>query len=240
VVIAGLASAAGRKPLPARLRHVGNARQVLIVQAPYARAHHGSIQGWQRDRAGRWHKVIALQRANLGLRGLVPGNRRVQDDERTPEGTYRLTFAFGIRHNPGSHLPYKHLDRDDYWPGDQRHPRTYNVFQDRRPRTARWSTASSEHLVAMYPAYRYAVNIDWNLPRGVHTARDGQRVARHPANTHLGYAIFLHTFGTTGRNGYTLGCVAVDPGQLARILRWLRPALHPRIVIGTSGNITRQ
>lgn len=74
----------------------------------------------------------------------------------------------------------------------------------------------------------------------MYTARDGERMARRPANTRLGSAIFLHTFGETGRDGYTLGCVAIDPIQLRHVLRRLNPALNPRIVIGTSSDITRQ
>jgi L,D-peptidoglycan transpeptidase YkuD (ErfK/YbiS/YcfS/YnhG family) len=243
VLLAAVACVAGArpsKPLPARLAHVGNARQVLIVQNPTFGGHHATIQGWERDAHGRWRQVIATQRANLGLNGLTQPRRRHEGDHRTPEGTYRLTFAFGYRHDPGARLPYKRLDRSDYWAGDPRDPRTYNLFQGRHPSRARWRTSHAEHLVAMRPAYRYAINIDWNLPRGVHRTKDGQRIASRPAHTRRGYAIFLHTFGTTGPNGYTLGCIAIKPRSLVRILRWLRPGLHPKIVIGTTSDITHQ
>jgi L,D-peptidoglycan transpeptidase YkuD (ErfK/YbiS/YcfS/YnhG family) len=236
-LLPGVAQAA--QPLPARLSHLGASRQVLIVQVPSSSDMHGTIQGWEKDTAGRWRQVIATQRANIGRRGLVAGNRRIQNDMRTPEGTYPLTFSFGINPNPGARLPYKHLDGTDYWAGDQRDPRTYNLFQNSRPASARWRTSQSEHLRSYTPAYRYAVNIDWNLPRGVRTLADGQRVAATPADVRRGSAIFLHTFGRTGPDGYTAGCVAMDPNQLTRVLRWLDPALAPKIVIGTTATITR-
>jgi L,D-peptidoglycan transpeptidase YkuD (ErfK/YbiS/YcfS/YnhG family) len=237
---AGVAAARPHDPLPARLRHLGNARQVLIVQDRTFHGQHGTLQGWQRDANGNWRQVIATQHANFGLAGLTHPRRRHEGDHRTPEGTYRLTFAFGYRHDPGTRLPYKRLDHNDYWAGDPRDPRTYNLFQGRHPAGARWRTSHAEHLIAMRPAYRYAINIDWNKPTGVRRTRDGERVASNPAHTRRGYAIFLHTFGTTGRNGYTLGCVAIDPRQLARVLRWLRPGMHPKIVIGTKSDITHQ
>jgi L,D-peptidoglycan transpeptidase YkuD (ErfK/YbiS/YcfS/YnhG family) len=232
-----VAAARPQKPLPARLRHLGDARQVLIVQGRTFHGHRGTIQGWERDGHGKWRQVIATQRANLGVHGLTHPRRRREGDHRTPEGTYRLTFAFGYRRDPGAHLPYKRLDHDDYWAGDPRDPRTYNLFQPRHPSTARWRRSHAEHLIAVRPQYRYAINIDWNKPSGVNRARDGERIASRPAHTQRGYAIFLHTFGP---KGHTLGCVAIAPRGLARILRWLRPGMHPRIVIGTKADITRQ
>jgi L,D-peptidoglycan transpeptidase YkuD (ErfK/YbiS/YcfS/YnhG family) len=235
--VAGVAPASERPPLPERLSHLAGARQVLIVQAATFHGHHATIQGWERDERGKWRQVIATKRARLGVNGLVSPRRRREGDHRTPEGTYRLTFAFGYRRDPGTRLPYKRLDHDDYWTGDQRDPRTYNLFQGRHPSSARWRTSHAEHLIAIRPQYRYAINIDWNRPRGVHRTGDGQRVASKPANTRRGSAIFLHTFGP---KSYTLGCVAIKPRQLARILRWLRPGMHPRIVIGTTKDIARQ
>jgi L,D-peptidoglycan transpeptidase YkuD (ErfK/YbiS/YcfS/YnhG family) len=230
----------GPTPLPARLSRLGGSRQVLIVQVPNMGDDHGTIQGWSKDSAGNWRQSIRTEQANIGLDGLELGTARTEGDLHTPEGTYSLTFAFGIYANPGSGLPYRQLDPDDYWVGDPSDPGTYNLFEDGHPPSAAWSTDQTEHLYNEWPAYRYAVNIDWNLPTGVYTASDGEQIASHPANSTAGYAIFLHTFGVTGPNGYTLGCVAIDPGLLAHILRWLDPSKRPKIVIGTTANITRQ
>jgi L,D-peptidoglycan transpeptidase YkuD (ErfK/YbiS/YcfS/YnhG family) len=41
-----------------------------------------------------------------------------------------------------------------------------------------------------------------------------------------GSAIFLHVAA-----GSTAGCVSLPEGRLVRLLRWLRPAAHPRIAI---------
>ena len=50
-----------------------------------------------------------------------------------------------------------------------------------------------------------------------------------------GSGIFLHA--STGRP--TLGCVSLPLPQLLTILRWLRPAKEPLIVIGTRATIRR-
>lgn len=240
-IVLGLgATSATAAPLPLALAHLANARQVLVVQTGGLNDDHGTLQGWEKGRAGRWLREISTQPADVGLDGLIAGNRRRTNDLRTPEGSFALTEAFGILANPGSGLPYTRLSASDYWAGDPRDPSTYNLFEPVHPASARWSTADAEHLIGEWPDYRYAVNIDWNAPGDVHTARDGERLAGRPANTREGYAIFLHTFGATGPDGYTLGCVAISPGGLVHVLRWLNPALHPRIVIGTTSDIARQ
>jgi L,D-peptidoglycan transpeptidase YkuD (ErfK/YbiS/YcfS/YnhG family) len=49
-----------------------------------------------------------------------------------------------------------------------------------------------------------------------------------------GSGIFLHA--STGRP--TLGCVSLPLPQLLRTLRWLQPAAHPLIAIGTVADLT--
>jgi L,D-peptidoglycan transpeptidase YkuD (ErfK/YbiS/YcfS/YnhG family) len=63
------------------------------------------------------------------------------------------------------------------------------------------------------PYYEYAVVIDYN---------------RTPVTQGAGSAFFLHV--TVGQP--TQGCVSIDESDLLRILRWLKPADHPRILMG--------
>jgi L,D-peptidoglycan transpeptidase YkuD (ErfK/YbiS/YcfS/YnhG family) len=50
-----------------------------------------------------------------------------------------------------------------------------------------------------------------------------------------GSGIFLHV----SRGNPTVGCVSLPEGQLLTILRWLRPAKSPLIVIGTRKTIRK-
>jgi L,D-peptidoglycan transpeptidase YkuD (ErfK/YbiS/YcfS/YnhG family) len=73
----------------------------------------------------------------------------------------------------------------------------------------------NEHLYYETPYYNYAVVIDYN---------------RAPVRQGAGSAFFLHV--TVGAP--TQGCISIAQAQLVRILRWLDPSAHPRILIGTA------
>lgn len=220
------------RPRPLQLRALGSARQVVIVTTLGWSTIHGTIEAWEKGTDGQWQLAMAPYNANIGINGWVEGAKRIQGDHRTPTGVYRIHKAFGRSADPGSGLPYHQLTPADYWAGDQRDPKTYNIFQRSRPATAKWRTSQSEHLYYIQPAYQYVAAIDYNEALGVHRASDGQYVATTPANTRLGSAIFLHCYGTTGPRGYTLGCVNTHPAKMAWLLRWFDPALAPVVAMG--------
>ena len=70
----------------------------------------------------------------------------------------------------------------------------------------------------MPPSYRHAVVIDYN---------------RSPVVPGRGSAIFLHVWNENP----TSGCVAIDLDRLVEIMRWLDPAKHPKIAIGTDDQL---
>jgi L,D-peptidoglycan transpeptidase YkuD (ErfK/YbiS/YcfS/YnhG family) len=220
------------RPRPLDLVGLGSARQVVIVTTAGWSVIHGTIEAWQLGSDNVWRRVMAPYNSNIGLNGWVEGPKRVQGDHRTPTGIYPIHKAFGKSADPGSGLPYHQLTTADYWAGDQRDPKTYNIFQRSHPATARWRTSQSEHLYYLQPAYQYVAAIDYNEAGGVHRASDGQYVATTPANVRLGSAIFLHCYGTTGAHGYTLGCVNTHPAKIVELLRWFDPAATPVIAMG--------
>ena len=57
----------------------------------------------------------------------------------------------------------------------------------------------------------------------------------HPVVPGRGSAIFLHD----DRGDATTGCVSLPAPELVTVLRWLRPAARPLIVIGTAAEIRR-
>jgi L,D-peptidoglycan transpeptidase YkuD (ErfK/YbiS/YcfS/YnhG family) len=219
------------RPRPLDLIGLGSARQVIIVTTSGWSEIHGTVEAWELI-GGTWTLVLAPYNSNIGINGWVVGSQRIQGDHKTPVGVYPLHRAFGRSPDPGSGLPYRQLTPSNYWAGDQRDPKTYNVFQVSRPSTAKWRTSQSEHLYYVTPAYQYVAAIDYNLAGGVHRQADGQNVAITPANTRLGSAIFLHCYGTTGPRGYTLGCVNTHPAKMVWLLRWLDAAKAPVIAMG--------
>ena len=182
---------------------------------------------------GTWHRSLAPVPARIGWNGFAWASRRVQNSGETPAGTFRMLRGFGIVRPPGVSLRYQVVDLADWWPYDPRDPKTYNVQQSSRPPNARWRRSWAEHLATYRTQYRFAVVLDYNLPRGVHL--DGrQRVASQPADTRKGGGIFLHVNG----DGATAGCVSVTRPVMRTILQWLDPSAHPRIVMGPAAQLS--
>jgi L,D-peptidoglycan transpeptidase YkuD (ErfK/YbiS/YcfS/YnhG family) len=129
----------------------------------------------------------------------------------TPTGSFTLTEAFGRQPDPGTALPYRQTTPADWWisqPGP-----LYNTEQHCTSGCSFTQGNPNEHLYYEMPYYEYAVVIDYN---------------RTPVTQGAGSAFFLHV--TVGQP--TQGCVSIDESDLLRILRWLKPADHPRILMG--------
>jgi L,D-peptidoglycan transpeptidase YkuD (ErfK/YbiS/YcfS/YnhG family) len=192
----------------------GAATQVITVVASSTSSTEGTLQAW-RKAAGVWQRVGTPVHAWLGSDGLSahPSETR----SATPIGSFTLTRAFGHDSNPGTSLPYTHTTPADWWisePGAD-----YNTLQHCSAGCPFAQGDPNEHLYYETPYYDYAVVIDYNTPNAPGGVRQG-----------AGSAFFLHV--TVGRP--TQGCISVPPQRLVGLLRWLTPAAHPRILIGTA------
>jgi len=133
----------------------------------------------------------------------------------TPIGSFTLTQAFGHEADPGTAIPYRQTTPADWWisqPGP-----LYNTEQHCSLSCPFATGAPNEHLYYELPYYEYALVIDYNTRNAPGGVRQG-----------AGSAFFLHV--TVGQP--TQGCVSIDKADLVRILRWLKPADHPRILMG--------
>jgi L,D-peptidoglycan transpeptidase YkuD (ErfK/YbiS/YcfS/YnhG family) len=219
---------------PSRLSHLGSARQVVVVTASSWSTTYATVRTYRLDGAG-WHQQFAPMRARIGSRGFAHLGKRRQDSGETPAGTYALLRAFGAESDPGTTLPYRQFDRNDWWPYDPRDPRTYNVAQfHSRSAATQWRPSWAEHLWDFRDQYAYAVVLDYNLPSGVYRS-GSQRFATATANTRAGGGIFLHVKAPRP----TAGCVAVSRSGMRSIVGWLDPAQDPVIVMAPTGAIGR-
>lgn len=222
--------------LPGELAHVGDARQLIVVTGRSWTSTHATLRAYQRGADRRWRPAFEAMRARIGYGGWAWASRRVQDSGDTPAGTFAITQAFGVRADPGTRLPYRKVDGDDYWVGDARDAKTYNLFQPAASARRTWRTSHAERLAAYPRQYAYAAVIDFNKPGRVRwDAGRRQYVAGRTANTRRGSAIFLHASGA----GSTAGCVSVRRADVVRLLTWLNPAKRPRIVMAPSAVIRR-
>ncbi|WP_229069039.1 L,D-transpeptidase [Actinoplanes sp. DH11] len=229
---AGPAAAA----LPDELAHVGNARQLIVVSGQSWTSTQATLRAYQRGGDGRWRQVFGAMKARTGHGGWAWASRRVQDTGQTPAGTFTITQAFGVRADPGTRLPYRKVDKNDYWVGDRRDAKTYNLFQPSAPASRTWRKSQAERLAAYPKQYAYAAVVNFNKPGRVRwDAKRKQYVAGKPAKVGRGSAIFLHASG----KGATAGCVSVSRANVVRLLKWLDPAQRPRIVMAPSSAIRR-
>lgn len=197
-----------RGRLPLHLA-TGRATQVVTVTATSRTSTTAHLQAWTKTPDGGWDKHGRAVTAYLGSGGMTRAPS--ESKSATPMSSFTLTHAFGRESDPGTALPYFRSTPSDWWisqPGP-----LYNTHQRCAEGCSFTRGAPNEHLYYETPYYDYAVVIDYNT-----------RHVRQGA----GSAFFLHV--TVGKP--TQGCVSIARTALVRLLRWLRPGDHPRILIG--------
>ncbi|BCJ55442.1 hypothetical protein Asp14428_69170 [Actinoplanes sp. NBRC 14428] len=238
-VVRALSAEAAVPPYhPSRLRNIGDSGQVVVVTGNARTSSYATLRTYQKNSGGSWSQKFAGMPARNGYAGWEWATRRVQDTGTTPMGTFRITSAFGLKADPGTRVTYTHADSGDYWVGDNRDPKTYNLFQPWASGTRTWRKGESERLADYPKQYEYAAVIDFNRPWGSTIRWDAphsQYVTSRPANVRRGSAIFLHVNGA----GSTAGCVSLRRADLLAVLRWLDPAKTPRIVMAPLADIGR-
>ena len=220
------ASGAHAVEVPFDPERVGDARQVIVVEADSWSSTEGTLVAYERTADG-WRVVQPQVRAQFGYGGMVRGDRRLQGTGTTPTGTYEILSAFGRKPDPGTALDYRRVDRDDAWTYNPRVPRTYNIYQDV---DRSWASYGKyvEELWNMGKQYDYVAVLDYNLPPGpIRTNAQGVRVTDSPADTRRGGGIFLHV--DNGKK--TAGCISVQKSVMRSLLTWLDPDASPVIVI---------
>lgn len=230
------APAVAQGNLASQLALPDGVRQLVTVTSPRWSDTTASIRVW-RKRGSSWRLVRGPIRASLGWNGFVRASERRQSTGTTPAGRFTIRSVFGTRSDPGSRLPYRRVDGNDFWPYEPRDPATYNILQPSKAATTRWRSDYVERL-ADYPyEYAYSIVLGYNLPRGVRwSERRQQYVARETADTERGGGIFLHV----KEKRYTAGCVSAPLAQVRWLVRWLDPQLDPRIVMGPRDWVTRR
>ena len=191
----------------------GSRQALLVTNDGYGRTR-ASVTGWSLHADQGWQRVLGpFDTAWLGARGFAHPGAKVEGDLRTPTGAYTVTRAFGVDRPAGLRLPWHQVEPGDYWVDDPRAP-WYNALVDSRV-VGRAGVGRTNPL----PRYTAAAGIDINLRR----------------RPYAGSAVFLHPT----HDSPTLGCVALPVPQLVAVLAWLRPAAHPKVVLGVGSELVR-
>jgi L,D-peptidoglycan transpeptidase YkuD (ErfK/YbiS/YcfS/YnhG family) len=159
-----------------------------------------------------------------GSGGLVSANRRREGDDATPIGVFSFGHTiYGLAADPGGlHYRYHRLVCGDWWDEDP-YSALYNRFAHVPCGVSPGFGGDSEALWTEPRAYPYFAVVDFNTGP----------VRRGAAAT--GSGIFVHSW----IDAATQGCVALPRARLLAVLRWLRPAEHPVIEIGTDAELAR-
>ncbi len=212
----GPATAASCRPsLATSLASTGSAAQLITVEAPAHASTRASVRLWVKA-GGCWVAAGGPWSARVGRNGL--SDHHVEGDGTTPTGAYGLgPVVYGVAADPGVRYPYHRLVCGDWW-DENAATADYNTFQHVAcGATPSFARPGDFGLWIPKRAYRHFIPIRYNT---------------NPAVPGRGSAIFLHDdWGSA-----THGCVAMDPAGLVTVLRWLRPAAKPLIVIGTKGD----
>jgi L,D-peptidoglycan transpeptidase YkuD (ErfK/YbiS/YcfS/YnhG family) len=156
-----------------------------------------------------FEKVPGMQfECTVGKKGIVREGLKEEGDGRTPNGIYRISRAFGYGPTLETGLIYKSVTAEDIWIDDPKSP-DYNLWKT-KPTQAQ----SYEELKRDDDLYEFAAVIEYNT---------------NPVMPGKGSAIFLHVWG--GPDAPTAGCVALDRGNLIKLLKWLDVKKKPKIVI---------
>lgn len=202
---------------------LGSARQLVLVVTPDWDTVAGELRRFERRTvAGHWRPIGAPTSIVVGKSGtawdplvepVVPGPVKAEGDGRSPAGVFSLGTAFGFAPAPDASwlkLPYLPVTEGIECVDDSSSS-VYNQIVNRRAvATPDW--ASSEKMREVGEAYRWGVVINYNTP----------------AAAKRGSCIFLHIGGEGGKG--TVGCTAMAPTDLRRVMAWLDPAAAPVFV----------
>ena len=183
-----------------------NHNQLIIVSANGSRA---DVSMYVKTSSSSWETIVSAN-GFVGMEGVGTAS---EYSSRTPAGIFSLSLAFGVNSNPGTSLPYTHVDSSHYWVDDP-DSTYYNQFVSTNYISPDWSSA--EHIVDYPGPYAYAIAIDYNTScvKGA------------------GSAIFLHC----SNGSATYGCVSVPTQTMITILNNINPGCA--IIIDNEWNIT--
>lgn len=196
-------------------------RQVLLVISPDEKSTSAELRMLERDDAEPWKQVGDAIPVTLGRNGLAWGlgehtnsppagfRLKQEGDGCSPAGVFSLPLAFGDAPAANFGLNYVPIT-ESILAVDDPQSQFYNQIIDSARVSKDWD--STEFMRREDGLYRWGIV-----------------VAHNPANqAGVGSCIFMHLWRGPGQP--TAGCTAMSEDSILRILKWLDPAMEPRLV----------
>lgn len=175
----------------------GEVTQLVLVAGDGSGSSQVTVSYYERE-DGVWSEIFAVP-GYCGYNGISADKK--EGDRKTPSGTYNFTMAFGVNEDPGSILPYHHVEAEDYWVDDS-DSAYYNRLVNTKTTAPDWDSA--EQLIRILPQYYYGLVLDYNSE----------------CTPGKGSAIFLHGYHTW--KTWTEGCVAIPQENMVQLLQRLK------------------
>ncbi len=221
-LLATLAFAGGAQAAPSP---TAAADQLVVVVTEDWAANQGHLQAYARTAQG-WQPSGPGFAVAIGRNGSAWGTglatrdgepRKHEGDGRSPAGVFAIGPAFGYEAHVDSAMPYRQMQADS-WCIDVPASPLYNRIVDARDVGAEAVKGSTE-----------AMRLDLHRD-GDRRYREGFVIQHNPDNVpQAGSCIFAHLWRTPGET--TAGCTAMEPADMRRLMRWLRPQAHPQFVL---------
>jgi zinc D-Ala-D-Ala dipeptidase len=204
---------------PTPVTDLSNATQLLVVTTPGWDSTTGQLRLYVRnDTNALWQRTGDVIPIVVGKTGMAwgvgfdgeAGPHKKEGDGRSPAGIFPIGKAFGFA--PADSMRWVHLTYVQLTPDiecvDDTASVHYNTVVDRNAvKPIDWKSSERMRRVAQY---RLGVVIDYN-PAPPVKAR--------------GSCIFFHIWG--GPRSTTVGCTAMDAGELEELVAWLDPRARP-------------
>lgn len=181
--------------------------QLVLVVAHHSKA---VIYCYEQSN-GIWNFNDGLGYINgyVGRNGV--SENKIEGDDCTPAGMFRLGYAFGVNGKPETEMTFRQITENSFWVDDP-DSEHYNQWVE-GTEGADWNSA--EHLCKYPNSYAYAIVIEYNwIPNIVSGA---------------GSAVFLHC-----GDAPTSGCIAMSEQKILQIIKWLSSDENPGILIATN------
>ena len=205
---------------------VGDVRQLVLVTTAGWEASVGTLRRYERSAlSSEWQEVgepfaVVVGRSGLGWgigrhdNANRDGPTKEEGDGRAPAGTFGLSSAFGYAaHSDVDYIKLPYVNStDQYLCIDDPASEHYNRLVNTQGVPADWN--SRERMLRDDHLYSLGVVVDHNWADQTQPGK--------------GSCIFLHVW--RGPDQPTVGCTAMDEGNLRTLLGWLDPRQTPTLV----------
>ena len=161
-------------------------------------------------KAKEWQIISTPIPVGIGRKGFAAPNAKREGDNQSPTGFFRLGQLFCYDKVVNTRMPFIQTISEDKWIDD---PNSADYNQYIRGGT---QAKSFENLKIRSDEYKYCMAIEYNM---------------HPVVKGLGSAIFVHLSEGEKPNP-SAGCVVLTQKDMEGLLKWMKPASKPSILMG--------